>query len=253
MQLQSWAGVRRAYAREPRRRCVKSTHMGQDRQNNSSPRAPGKARAPYVVVAGTIAAGKSTVAERLASSFGIPAYLEEPQRNPFLESFYADPQRWGFTSQLWFLLDTCTQHRAIVGGSAGGIQDHSPDEGVEVYSEVLRKTGKLTSAELELLRDTLTRLRADLPAPDLVVHLRARPEELLERIRGRGRHYERGIQLDYLTALDLARINLFSAWDSCPVVVIDTEELDARTDNGLEAITQNVAVHLSKWSPGPIR
>lgn len=220
--------------------------MGHDRQNHSSPRELEEARAPCVVVAGTIGAGKSTVARRLASSLEVPAFLEEPERNPFLEPFYADPQRWSFTSQLWFLLDTCAQHRRIADGPDGGVQDHSPDEGVEVYSAVLHNAGKLTRDELELLRDTLARLREDLSAPDVVVHLRARPEELLERIRARGRPYERGIALDYLKALDLARIKLFSSWNSCPVVPIDTEELDARTDDGLQTITEHVARHLSQ-------
>ena len=219
--------------------------MAHDRQNHSSAHAPGQGRAPYIVVAGTIAAGKSTVAARLVSSIGVPAFLEEPERNPFLERFYANPRRWSFTSQMWFLLDTCAQHRRIVDGSAGGIQDHSPDEGVEVYSEVLREAGKLSSSELELLRDALASLRDGLPAPDVVVHLRARPEELLERIRARGRNYERDIDLEYLRALDLARIKLFSTWNSCPVVIINTEVVDARTDDGLRAITEQIARHLS--------
>lgn len=220
--------------------------MDHDRQNHPSHRALGRERAPYVVVAGTIGAGKSTVAERLASSLEVPAFLEKPERNPFLEPFYIDPKRWGFTSQLWFLLDTCAQHRRIHAGPDGGVQDHSPDEGVEVYSAVLHKEGKLTGHELELLRDTLARLREGLAAPDVVVHLRARPEELLERIRARGRPYERGITLAYLKALDLARVNLFASWDSCPVVLIDTEDLDARTDDGLSAITENIARRLSR-------
>jgi deoxyadenosine/deoxycytidine kinase len=43
-----------------------------------------------------------------------------------------------------------------------------------------------------------------LPAPAVLVHLRADPDLLLERVRSRGRGYETGITLDYLQALQEA-------------------------------------------------
>lgn len=205
---------------------------------------PSSTAGPYVVVAGTIGTGKSSVARGLGSSLGVPAFLEEPERNPFLESFYAQPERWAFRSQLWFLLDTCAQQSLIARGPTGGVQDHSADEGVEVYSVVLSETGSMSPSELGLLRQVFAELRRDLALPDVVLHLRARPEELLRRIRARDRPYERGIGLDYLRALDLVRDRLFAGWDACPVVEIDTEQLDGRTPEGLHAITRRIIAQL---------
>jgi deoxyadenosine/deoxycytidine kinase len=202
------------------------------------------------VVAGTIGAGKTTIAGGLAAKLNVPAFLEQPERNPFLERFYVQPARWAFTSQMWFLLDTCRQQRLIVNSRAGGVQDHSASEGVEVYSTVLGEAGTISPAELVLLRQAFAELRRDLPPPDVVVHLRARPEELLRRIRLRNRPYERRIGLDYLTALDLRRDNLFAEWTVCPVVEVNTERIDGRSPDGLRAIADDVLGRVSPTRHG---
>ena len=102
----------------------------------------------------------------------------------------------------------------------------------------------MSPSELGLLRQVFGELRRDLALPDVVLHLRARPEELLRRIRARGRPYERAIGLDYLRVLDLTRDRLFAGWDVCPVVEIDTEQLDGRTPEGLHTIARRVIAHL---------
>jgi len=58
----------------------------------------------YLAVAGTMGAGKTTVASLLASEF--KAYLLEENlgENKFLSRFYKDMSRWAFHSQTFYLM-----------------------------------------------------------------------------------------------------------------------------------------------------
>ena len=57
----------------------------------------------YIVVEGPIGVGKTTLAKRLAASFGGHALLEAPEKNPFLPRFYESPQTTALATQLFFL------------------------------------------------------------------------------------------------------------------------------------------------------
>ena len=46
----------------------------------------------FIVVEGPIGVGKTTLARRLAESFGSDLLLEGAEENPFLERFYQDPR-----------------------------------------------------------------------------------------------------------------------------------------------------------------
>ena len=48
----------------------------------------------HVVVEGPIGAGKTSLARRLADTWGGELLLEEPSENPFLPLFYKDMRRY---------------------------------------------------------------------------------------------------------------------------------------------------------------
>ena len=49
---------------------------------------------------------------------------------------------------------------------------------------------------------------------------------LLERIRARGRKYERSINFKYLEEINLAFNNFFFHFDACPLLVVNASEID---------------------------
>ena len=57
----------------------------------------------YVVLAGNIGAGKSTLVRRMCDRLGWKPYFEPVAENPYLEDFYKDMARWAFASQVFFM------------------------------------------------------------------------------------------------------------------------------------------------------
>ena len=63
----------------------------------------------YVVVEGPIGVGKTTLAKRLAETWGAEPMLEQAEANPFLERFYRDPVGAALPTQLHFLFQRTQQ------------------------------------------------------------------------------------------------------------------------------------------------
>ena len=70
----------------------------------------------FIVIEGPIGVGKTTLANKLASSFGSDLLLEGADENPFLEKFYADPAAAALPTQLFFLLQRARQLNAMKQG-----------------------------------------------------------------------------------------------------------------------------------------
>lgn len=57
----------------------------------------------FIVVAGNIGAGKTTLTEMLAKHYGWEPKLEAVARNPYMEDYYRDIHRWSFCFEVFFL------------------------------------------------------------------------------------------------------------------------------------------------------
>jgi deoxyguanosine kinase len=70
-------------------------------------------------------------------------------------------------------------------------------------------------------------LAEKIPAPDLVVYLRAATETLMNRITQRDRSYERSMERDYIHTLNIAYDEYFlNSSKSGSVMVVDSNDLD---------------------------
>lgn len=177
----------------------------------------------YIAIEGMIGVGKTTLSMLLANRLNAYLVLEEVEKNPFLERFYDDPERFAFQTQIFFLLSRYRQQ----------IEIPSPDLfGRKVISDYCFVRDKifarvnLKDDELFLYERILTLLESRLPRPDLVVYLQASTETLLERIRRRGRSFETDIDVDYVKALNEAYNHFFFHYDETPLLVVNTREVD---------------------------
>jgi deoxyguanosine kinase len=177
----------------------------------------------FVVVEGPIGVGKTSLARRLAASFGSDLVLEQGEDNPFLERFYRNPRAAAFQTQLYFLFQRARQMQDL--------RQQDLFERVRVADYLLEKDrlfARLTldEEELELYEQVYARLAIDAPLPDLVVYLQAPVDVLLERIARRGIRYEQAIERRYLERLAEAYARFFLEFESAPVLIVNAAEID---------------------------
>jgi deoxyadenosine/deoxycytidine kinase len=186
------------------------------------------ASAPFIVVTGNIAAGKSTLVQRLAVEMGLPAHLERVEENPF----FGPPSQRSLESETWFLADSASAHRAIEQDGRGGLQERSAHEHVPVFAQARFRLGWLNGDGLRLLQTLARLLTEGLEPPDLLVYVQADVAIVQARIAARGRLREQAIDPAYLSALAELYDEFVDGWRLSPVYRLETARVDVREDDG---------------------
>ena len=179
-----------------------------------------------VLLAGNIAAGKTSLTERLGARLAWQTGFESVADNPYLPDFYADMRQWSFHLQIFFLGHRAQQHLSLARTAQSAIADRSIYEDAHIFARVLHHLGNLSERDFHAYRHVFELVVDGLPRPDLLLYLRAPVPVLLERIQSRGRAIEQGITVDYLSLLDTFYEEWLETFDLCPVLTIPTENLD---------------------------
>lgn len=200
----------------------------------------------YLVLAGNIGAGKSTLVGLLCDRLGYVPYYEPVVGNPYLQDFYADMERWAFHSQTYFLAHRVMAHRALAGGPESVVQDRSVYEDAQVFARNLHESGALSARDWGTYLELYETVIGLLPPPDLVIYLRASVPTLRARIARRGREYEAGISDAYLEGLNRLYERWIDGFTLSPVVVVPGDRLDFVAESAdLETIVTTVRERLS--------
>jgi deoxyguanosine kinase len=177
----------------------------------------------YIAIEGVIGVGKSTLTRLAQAEFNAEILLEVFEENPFLAQFYQDRRRYGFQTQIFFLLSRYQQqHDTIPAVLERGnlISDYTFDKN-QIFARL-----NIEGDELVMYDRVHMIIATKIPSPDLVVYLRADTEILMERIALRDRSYERAMERDYIAALGDAYDKFFAHYALAPVLTIDTNALD---------------------------
>jgi deoxyadenosine/deoxycytidine kinase len=180
----------------------------------------------FVLVAGNIAAGKTSLTERIGARLGWRTAYESVADNPYLGDFYADMRQWSFHLQIFFLGHRADQHQQLATASESAIADRSIYEDAYIFARALHHLGNLAERDYLAYRRIFDRVVAGLPRPDLLLYLKAPVPVLVDRIRRRGRSIESGIDAAYLALLDSFYGEWIAGFDLCPVLTIPSQDLD---------------------------
>jgi len=178
----------------------------------------------FIVVEGPIGAGKSTLANILAESFGARLVEENPDENPFLGPFYRDPARHALSVQLYFLLQRYAQQADLAQGdlfAQGGVVSDYLFAKDRLFAAL-----NLSAQELALYDRIYHNLAPRVAVPDLVVYLQARTDVLLERIGRRGRREEAPIEPDYVRKVAEAYAEYFFSYNTSPLLIVNASDID---------------------------
>jgi len=199
----------------------------------------------YVVLAGNIGVGKSTLVDLLCRRLDWSAYYEPVAENPYLKDFYSDMQRWGFHSQCFFLTHRAISHRGLSLEPSSVVQDRSIYEDAEVFARNLFMQGQLSARDYQVYRDLYQVFVSLLPPPDLVVYLRASLPTLRQRIGVRARRFEQSIPDSYLEGLGLLYEDWIGSFQLAPVLAVETDELDFNNHSAdLETVVARIETAL---------
>jgi deoxyadenosine/deoxycytidine kinase len=198
-----------------------------------------------------IGAGKTTLARRLAERGGGRTILEPVEENPFLRPFYRDRVRYAFQAQLFFLL---SRH-----GQQIELKQRDLFDDLVICDYLFQKDRifanlNLSDHELTLYNRVAGLLEREVPVPDKVVYLQHPLDTLAERIRDRGRPFERRIDRDYLRQLADAYNYFFFHYDLAPVLIVNSAAVDFEgPEDQLADLVREIARHrhgIGYYSPG---
>ena len=188
----------------------------------------------YIAIEGPIGVGKTSLAELLSKELGARLVLEDFEDNPFLPDFYNDPERFGFQTQLFFLLQRYRQQQDL--------------RQVDMFQKLLitdymfvkdRLFASLNLGDKEMhLYDTIASLlERNIIKPDLVIYLQADTDVLMKNIEKRGRNMERNVTWEYIDALNQVYTEYFFRYQDTPLVIINTNNIDfVENENDLEEV-----------------
>ena len=187
-----------------------------------------------IVLAGTIGAGKSSLTALLADHLGSQAFYESIDDNEVLPLFYADPNKYAFLLQIYFLNKRFDSIKKALNDD-NNVLDRSIYEDSLLF-HLNADLGRATDTEVRVYDDLLANMLEELPYaahkkhPEFLVHIRVSFETMLERINKRGREYEQlsfdPTLYDYYQELNLRYDQWYEEYQESPKIQIDGDQFN---------------------------
>ena len=192
----------------------------------------------YIAIEGPIGVGKTSLAELLSKELGARLVLEDFEDNPFLPDFYNDPERFGFQTQLFFLLQRYRQQQDL--RQVDMFQKLLITDYMFVKDRLFASLN-LNDKEMNLYDTIASLLERNIIKPDLVIYLQADTDILMKNIEKRGRNMERNVTWEYIDALNQVYTEYFFRYQDTPLVIINTNNIDfVENENDLKEVIQYI-------------
>jgi deoxyadenosine/deoxycytidine kinase len=185
--------------------------------------APSQFEKPrYIALEGPIRVGKTSLADIVGDRLHAER-IRDHENNPFLESFYKGKPGAAFAVQFHFLIQRYKQLREL---------DLAAKSTRMVVSDFIFEKDKifaslnLSDEELKLYNQYYELFAEQVPIPDLVIYLQAKPETLRKRIAKKNAPAEQRIKDEYLESVINAYEHFFFHYTATNLLVIETSDID---------------------------
>ena len=181
----------------------------------------------FIAIEGTVGAGKTTLATRIANDYNGKLVLEEfeADKNPFLPKFYKEPDKYSFQVEMTFLALRFQQLKDKLANL-----DLFHDFIISDYyvaKSLIFSRNNLQEDEYDLFSRFFNIIFSNMPKPELLVYLYSDVERLQYNIRKRGRSYEQEIPNDYLENIQKGYLDFIrQEQNNMRILMLDTNKLD---------------------------
>ena len=198
----------------------------------------------HIAVAGNIGSGKTTLTKMLAAHYGWTPKFESVDYNPYLADYYEDMERWSFNLQIYFLNKRFKDVVDISKTDDIIIQDRTIYEDARIFAPNLHAMGLMSTRDFENYSDLFDLMMSMVNPPDLLIYLKSSIPNLVAQIQKRGREYEKGIRIDYLTGLN-ERYEEWIAGYKGNLLVVDADNVKfANRPEDFEKVTDMIDAKL---------
>ena len=178
----------------------------------------------HIAIAGNIGSGKTTLTKMLAAHYGWTPKYESVDFNPYLADFYEDMERWSFNLQIYFLNKRFKDVVDIANSEDVIIQDRTIYEDARIFAPNLHDMGLMSSRDFQNYSDLFNLMMSLVGNPDLLIYLRSSIPNLVAQIQKRGREYEKGIRIDYLSGLNEKYEKWIESYDG-NLLIVDADHI----------------------------
>ena len=180
----------------------------------------------HIAIAGNIGAGKTTLTKLLSKKYKFEGHYEDVLKNPYLDDFYEQMERWSFNLQIYFLN---SRFRQILDFNKEGkniIQDRTIYEDAFIFAPNLKAMGLMTNRDFENYKSLFDLMESVTKGPDLLIYLRSSIPNLVKQIHKRGRDYENSISIEYLSRLNERYEAWITTYNKGKVIILDVDDID---------------------------
>lgn len=216
-----------------------------------------------ITTSGTIGVGKTSWSEVIAEHFGVEVLREKVDGNPFLEKYYQDTEKYAFHLQIYFL-----NHRFKAIKEAlrhpNNVMDRSIYEDAMIFARLQYENGGMDKDSYDTYLDLQQNMMQELvdlyegkvltkKSPDLLVHLHGSFDEILRRVKKRGRVFEQvegnPTLLKYyqdLYTIYEGFVDEYVAQGISPVYVLDIDRYDIEKPEDVAEVMKQIEQTLIK-------
>ncbi|KGX93659.1 deoxycytidine kinase [Pontibacillus halophilus JSM 076056 = DSM 19796] len=206
-----------------------------------------------ITIAGTVGVGKSTMTNALANALNFRTSLEKVDTNPYLDKFYNDFERWSFHLQVYFLAERFKEQKKIFEYGGGFIQDRSIYEDTGIFAKMHYEKGTMNKVDYDTYKSLFDAMVMTpyFPHPDLLIYLEGSFDDVVGRIKERGRPMEQQTPVEYWEEMFNRYENWIDNFNSCPVLRLNIADYDILNDeSSIEPILEKIGHFIQqsrKW------
>jgi len=177
-----------------------------------------------IEICGGIGAGKTTLCALLKERI-IEGVFENFKINPFWQTFYANPEKYNFETEITFLLQHYHYIKVALESKNKFVCDFS------FYQDLAYAVMGLKSNRFEIFKDVMKECIKEVNEPSLLIYLECDEFTLLNRIKNRGRNEETNITTDFLHFLNTHIIDVVNKErNELNILTINSSLLNFATD-----------------------